>query len=491
MERASGILLHPTSLPGRFGIGELGQEAYAFIDFLKKCEIKLWQILPLNPVGYGESPYQCFSAFAGNFLLISLAQLQEEGLLHSGDLDEVPPFPANEVDYGAVMKYKEKVLKKAFLTFSEAGTKSGGYRDSAAYRDFVEKNSFWLNDYALFMAFKEYFNYLPWNYWSTPMSLREPQAIKYWQEKLKEQVDFHIFLQYKFFSQWNAIKAYSNQNGIKIIGDLPLYVAYDSSDAWVYPRFFELDAVGNPLKVGGVPPDYFSATGQLWGNPVYKWDEMAKDDYKWWRERIEMLLSMTDIIRVDHFRGFEAYWEVPGKETTAVNGRWVKGPGERFFSVISKYMGELPLIAEDLGVITPEVVAMKNKFNFPGMKILQFVNSEPVSTPFDNGNYVYYTGTHDNDTLLGWYKKNVLPGLHDNPEKSIKELCWELTETVYQSRADWVIIPLQDLLCLDSWARMNTPGTIGGNWKWRLRQKDITSEIEEKLAALAAKHHRN
>jgi 4-alpha-glucanotransferase len=485
LERASGVLLHPTSLPSRYGIGEFGPGAKEFIDLLARCKIKLWQVLPLNPVGYGESPYQSFSAFAGNFLLISLSELMEEGLVNSEDLDEAPSFPDYEVDYGACMEFKEKVLRKAFQRFGTAGTLNAGYRE------FVEENSFWLKDYALFMAFKDYFNYLPWNYWSTPISLRDPQAIKYWEEKLKCQVDFHIFLQYKFFCQWSAVKAYANQKGIKIIGDLPLYVAYDSSDAWVYPHLFELDSVGNPLKVGGVPPDYFCATGQLWGNPVYRWEEMARDDYLWWRERIIALLSVVDIIRIDHFRGFEAYWEVPGNEKTAVNGRWVKGPDEKFFSVISKYLGELPIIAEDLGIITPEVVELKNKFNFPGMKVLQFVNGEGISTPFEDGNYVYYTGTHDNDTLLGWFKKTVISQLHTNPQKSIKELCWDLIETVYQSRANWVIIPVQDILCLDSWARMNTPGTVGGNWRWRLRQGEITSEIEERLADLVGKNFRN
>jgi 4-alpha-glucanotransferase len=486
LDRASGVLLHPTSLPAKYGIGEIGAEARKFINFLAKGGFKLWQILPLNPVGYGESPYQSFSAFAGNPLLISLEDLRREGLLSRKDLADAPFFPKDKVDYPLCREFKSKVLRQAYLTFQTKGLKSSDFQE------FKERNSFWLADYALFMALKERFDNVPWNHWDKSIALREPLAIKFWEEKLADEVNYHLFLQYKFFSQWQDLKKYAGKKGIRIIGDLPLYVSYDSSDAWVYSHLFELDETGNPLKVGGVPPDYFSSTGQLWGNPLYKWEEMAKDDYLWWRERIKVLLELVDVIRLDHFRGFEAYWEVPASEKTAVNGRWVKGPGEKFFSVITEYLGDLPLMAEDLGFITPEVVALKEKLGFPGMKVLQFIDREPFPAPLtDVGNWVYYTGTHDNDTLLGWYEKTILAQLaSENREKWRENICWELIELVYQSKAQWVIIPLQDLLELDSNARMNTPGTVGGNWDWRFQKGDLTRKMAKKALDLQNKYAR-
>ena len=486
LNKAGGVLLHPTSLPSKYGIGELGQEARDFVDFVKRCGLSLWQVLPLNPIGYGESPYQAFSAFAGNPLLISLDTLQEEGLLTTKELAVVPSFPEEKVDYAACQDFKEKMLRQAYERFKGAAHKT------ANYHDFVEKNTFWLTDYALFMALKEYYHYVPWNFWDKAIALREPEAIKYWEEKLSEEINYQIFLQYKFALQWKNIRAYAAQNGIKIIGDLPIYVAYDSSDTWVYPHLFELDDLGNPRKVGGVPPDYFSATGQLWGNPLYKWKEMEKDDYLWWRERIKVLMDLVDIIRVDHFRGFEAYWEVPASELTAVKGKWVKGPGREFFSVIAGYLGELPLLAEDLGIITPQVVELKDKFAFPGMKVLQFIDREPLDTSQDEGNWAYYTGTHDNDTLLGWLRQNVFVqlGRCSRQKLQAEALCWELIEVVMGSRAKWAIIPLQDFLCLNSWARMNTPGTVGGNWEWRFKKEVLTKELAQRIKKLVVKYNR-
>ena len=486
LDRAGGVLLHPTSLPSPYGIGEIGAEAREFIDFLKKSGFKLWQILPLNPVGYGESPYQSFSAFAGEPLLISLESLRKEGLLSKKELAAVPSFPENKVDYAACRKVKNRMFHQAFVRFAAKG------RKSADFQDFQEKNSFWLADYALFMALKERFMNIPWNYWDKLIALRDPAAIKFWEEKLAEEVKYHLFLQYQFFSQWHDLKKYAAKKKIRIIGDLPLYVSSDSSDAWVHSHLFALDDTGHPLQVGGVPPDYFSPTGQLWGNPLYRWEEMAQDDYLWWRERLKVLLEMVDVIRIDHFRGFEAYWEVSAGEKTAVKGRWVKGPGERFFAVIAEYLGELPLMAEDLGLITPEVIALRDKFDFPGMKVLQFMDREPFPASWaTENNWAFYTGTHDNDTLSGWYEKTILAQLMpENREKWRENSCWELIELVYQSQAKWAIIPLQDLLGLGTGARMNIPGTVGGNWQWRFKKNDLTKEVAKKALSLQKKHLR-
>jgi 4-alpha-glucanotransferase len=498
LARAGGVLLHPTSLPSRYGIGDLGQEARDFVDFLAESNLRLWQVLPLNPIGFGESPYQSFSAFAGSPLFISLDELRQDGLVSGEQLKKVPSFPEEKVAYQACAEYKERIFRQAYASFL-CGGKDG--EKGAAYRCFVEKNSYWLADYALFMALKRYFHNVPWNFWEKEIALRQPAALKRWESMLAAEIDYQIFLQYEFFRQWHNFRQYASAKGISLIGDLPIYVAYDSSDTWVNPRLFELDELGNPLKVGGVPPDYFSATGQLWGNPIYKWRNMAENDYLWWRERIKVLLELVDYIRIDHFRGFEAYWEIPGGELTAVNGRWVKGPAENFFQVITAYLGELPLIAEDLGIITPAVVELKNKFGFPGMKVLQFVDRESITERPLPGpemmhtaetNYVYYTGTHDNNTLRGWFEKKILAQLNkESREKwdqvACEKICWEFIETVMQSRAKWAIVPLQDFLCLGSSARMNQPGTVGGNWEWRCKKGALTGELARRISALVTK----
>lgn len=471
----SGILLHPTSLSSPFGIGDLGPDAFCFIDFLAGCKQGLWQILPLNPPGWGESPYQCFSAFAGNPLLISPLELYRQGLLTGHDLSGVPVLPKERVDFSQVRVYKETLFNKAYRRFIAKPR-------PPCYHEFMYANGYWLRDYALFMALKKYFGNLPWNRWDKPIAWREPEELVRCANLLIETLEYHYFLQYVFHTQWTAVKKYAAKQDILIIGDLPLYVSDDSSDAWAYPRFFELDARGDPAKVAGVPPDYFSKTGQRWGNPLYRWEVMAEDNYAWWQKRIKKLLEWVDVIRIDHFRGFEAYWEIPAYGKTAVKGRWVKGPGEKFFSEMINNIGPLPIIAEDLGYITAGVEILKDKFGFPGMKVLQFINEEKWPRK-DYEKVVFYTGTHDNDTLRGWYR-NVLQRDMD------EELVWEFIEIVMQSSAAWVIIPLQDVLCLDHRARMNTPGTTRGNWRWRFLSGSLTKKKQERLAQLAVRSKR-
>lgn len=490
-------MLHPTSLPSRYGIGDLGQEAYDFVDFLVRSGQKYWQILPLNPPGYGESPYSSFSAFAGNPLLISIDRLVGDGLLQKQDIDGLA-FDEDKVQFNEVRAYKQELYRKAYQRFKILD-------NSREIRDFIEKNRYWLDDYSFYSALKDHFGGISWNKWERTIAFREKKAVEHYRQLLADEIKYHKFLQYIFWKQWQNLKRYVDDKGIKIIGDIPIFVAHDSSDTWINPHLFELDEFGNPTKVSGVPPDYFSATGQLWGNPHYKWDEMAKDDYSWWRARIKNLLNYVDIVRIDHFRGFEAYWEVPAGEKTAVNGRWVKASGDKLFASILRHLSRVPFIAEDLGVITPEVVQLKKKYGFPGMKIFQYsFDDELPEEERPEGypeNCVAYTGTHDNDTVLGWYKRMTDSGEKDILERvekycgvtqnmSFEQICWGLIEGVYSTRAKIVIIPLQDALCLDNRARMNTPATVGGNWEWRFRKDMLTPDVEEKLWKLVKKYHR-
>jgi 4-alpha-glucanotransferase len=495
--RECGVLLHPTALPSKYGIGDLGKEAYAFINFLHDSKQKVWQILPLNPPGYGESPYQCLSAFAGNHLLIALGKLVQSKLLTVDEVRGCPLFDDDKVEFDQVRLYKEKRLRWAFHKFRQQ-------EPLPAYQEFVQENAVWLENYVLFMALKQYFAEKTWNEWPQDIAFREPAALEYYRQILAEEQDYHRFLQFIFFSQWRELKRYAGQRNVKIIGDMPIFVAYDSSDVWANPHLFALNEAGYPTKVAGVPPDYFSATGQLWGNPHYRWDVMADDDYFWWRERFRFLMKIVDTIRVDHFRGFEAYWEIPAGQETAINGQWIIGPGAQFFTVMLKYLGRLPIIAEDLGNITPEVDDLKNEFYFPGMKVLQFSFEQDCfgqCLPFIcDKNTAVYTGTHDNDTTLGWYKQvqagepevadcvRQQLGLEDGLPDNV--VCWRFIEMAYGSNANTVIIPLQDILCLDSEARMNVPGTVGNNWSWRCRKDSLNSEIAGRLAALAAKYQR-
>lgn len=494
LSRGCGVLLHPTSLPGRYGQGELGREAYRFIDFLQKSGQGLWQVLPLNPTGYGNSPYQPFSAFAGNPMLISTDRLVEEGLLTRDELQFIPNFSRYKIQFGEVKRFKDKLLRKAFSRFR-------GLPKNLVYDTFVQENEIWLDNYALFMSLKKQFGDRSWNRWEEDISSRDPAALERYRKLLAEEIEYHKFLQFKFTSQWLDLKNYAHQRGIRIIGDLPIFVAHDSSDVWGNPDLFSLDSRGDPLKVAGVPPDYFSPTGQLWGNPIYSWERMAKDGYSWWRERFKQLFKFVDLVRVDHFRGFEAYWEIPAGERTAVKGKWRKGPGDKLFAVLERYLGRLPVIAEDLGIITPEVVELRTRFGYPGMKVLQFV-LEAMDDPAKlEKNTVLYTGTHDNDTLLGWYKGKVLPNsqlrlwlerkLGLNELSGENEVCWTLIELAYQTRANTVIVPLQDLLALDSWARMNYPGTAEGNWEWRFLEEQLTEKISFRLNSVAKRSKRS
>jgi len=495
--RSSGILLHPTSLPGRFGIGDLGPEAERFVDFLANAGQRVWQVLPLGPTAYGDSPYQCFSAFAGNPLLISPEKLVEEGVLSPADLHENPSFPLHEVDFGRVISFKRSVLRKAFENF-----KAQGGANDEKFQNFCEQNYSWLDDFALFMALKETGKGSPWHEWPSDIALCRPAALAAWREKLADDIQARKFWQYVFFEQWAALKWACGERGIRIMGDIPIFVAHDSADVWAHPELVQLDAKGRPTVVTGVPPDYFSATGQLWGNPIYRWEAMARSGYEWWIRRLRTVLQLVDIVRLDHFRGFEAYWEVPGTETTAINGRWVEGPGDALFQAFQGALGELPIVAETLGVITPEVEALRERWGCPGMAVLQFAfGSESQAPAFMPHNFhhdlVVYTGTHDNDTTLGWWNSRVTDSTRTSEQierektRALKylaadgrEMNWAFIRTVLASVADTAVIPLQDVLDLGSEARMNLPGSPGGNWRWRFPPEMLTVERRLRLAEL-------
>jgi len=481
--RSSGLLLHPTSLPGRFGIGDLGAEAYRFVDFLVRSGQSLWQMMPLGPTGYGDSPYQCFSAFAGNPLLVSPEKLVSDGYLLSADLG-TPSFPDNQVDYGPVIAYKTALLKQSFLHFQ----RQAGFGQKEAFASFCQKNAPWLEDYALFMALKKAHGGAVWNEWGRDIAQREPEAIRRWSQSLAESMLMEEYFQFLFFQQWAKLKRYANEKGIKIIGDIPIFVAYDSADAWSHPEMFYFDSERRLTHVAGVPPDYFSPTGQLWGNPLYRWDLMAQQGFAWWIERLRMVFTLVDIVRLDHFRGFEAYWEVLAGEKTAVNGRWVKGPGAAFFEAAQKALGELPIIAEDLGVITPPVEALRDRFAFPGMKVLQFAFDSGPDNPYLPHNYlpncVVYSGTHDNDTTVGWFatrppeeRKAVLEYL----ARDGHDITRDLMRLAFSSTADLAIVPLQDVLRLSTEARMNHPGQPSGNWTWRYKSDALTDQLAHEL----------
>ena len=503
--RSSGVLLHPTSLPGHHGIGDFGAEAYRLIDFLHAAGQKLWQVLPLNPTGYGDSPFQCFSASAGNPLLISLDHLSEEGILSKEELRSVPPFPAESVDYGAVAAYKTPLLHRAAANFFS--------RASAERRrelqEFTTTHASWLDDFSLFMAVKEEQHLVSWTKWPDDIASRQSEAMRRKREQLASKIDAHKFLQFVFFQQWQKLRNYAGERQIRIVGDVPIYVAHDSADVWANPQFFLLDERGNPVKIAGVPPDYFSATGQCWGNPIYNWPLLKQTGFRWWVDRIRSALRLYDLIRIDHFRGFEAYWEVPGNETTAVNGRWVKGPGAELFSVLRKDLGELPIIAENLGVITPEVEAIRHEFELPGMAILQFAfGNDPQAPTFKPHNYVRdlvaYTGTHDNDTVVGWWTSSGTGDSTRTAEDVLKEhayarayldftdepIHWVLIRAIMASVANTAIAPMQDILGLGSEARMNLPGVSSGYWKWRMKPGAASHEIAARLKEMVILYDR-
>ena len=494
-ERSSGILFHPTSLPGKYGIGTLGKEAYAFIDFLKKSRQKLWQIFPLGPTGYGDSPYQSFSSFAGNPYLIDFDLLIEAHLLSEEDLRDVF-FGDNEeyIDYGAIYNQKYPLLRKAYENFKS----SDNHEMKENLEHFKRENASWLNDYSLYISLKNHFNGLPWNEWAHDIKNREHGAMEHYRNELADDIEYHNFIQFLFFKQWGDVKRYANENGIKIIGDIPIFVAADSSDAWANPEIFLFDEERKPVKVAGVPPDYFSATGQLWGNPLYDWDKLKELNYKWWVDRVRANLSTCDIIRIDHFRGFEAYWAVPYGDDTAINGQWVKGPGIDLFNKIKEELGELPIIAEDLGLMTQGVIDLRDATGFPGMKILGFAFDSEEENDYLPHTYtkncVVYTGTHDNDTLIGWFTKakdkdkqfarDYLNSQSDN------EIHWDAIRGAWSSVASMAIAPIQDFLGLGSEARINTPGVASGNWQWRLKDGVLSDELAEKIAKLTKVYSR-
>jgi 4-alpha-glucanotransferase len=485
--------------------GDLGPQALRFADFLADSGQTLWQVLPLGPTGFGDSPYQCFSALAGNPMLISPQRLKEQGWLDAASLRNVPKFPEDEADFARIISWKTELLESAARQFFERSAPA----DRSRFDAFCDANTQWLDDFALFMALKQHHNFAVWSRWEPAIRWRESAALASWRQKLADKIAVQKFQQFAFFAQWRELLDYCRDRAIRLMGDLPIYVAHDSADVWVSPQYFHLDSNGNPTVVAGVPPDYFSATGQLWGNPIYRWDVLARDGYQWWLERFRAVLEMVDMVRLDHFRGFEAYWEVPATEPTAVHGRWVKGPGPALFHAARLALGELPLVAENLGVITPAVEAIRAEFGLPGMTILQFAfGSDPQSPSFRPHNYprevVAYTGTHDCDTTVGWWTSEgsgestrSAEEIHREREVARKylntdgsEINWAFIRALEASVADTVLIPLQDVLGLGSEARMNQPATLGGNWRWRYRAEMLTPEIARRLMELARLYER-
>ncbi|MEW6196511.1 MAG: 4-alpha-glucanotransferase [Bacteroidota bacterium] len=495
IERSAGILLHPTSLPGKFGIGDLGPSAFHFVDFLKHAGQTLWQVFPLGPTGYGDSPYQCFSAFAGNPLLISPELLFKEGLLDKNDIEHTPNYNPHKIDFGSVINYKTSLLRKAYEKF-----KSDKKNIDEECKEFCKANEYWLEDYALFMAAKEFQNGVQWTNWDKAIAFRTKNAVKEWEEKLSDQIKYQKFVQYYFNKQWTAVKKYANDNGIKIVGDLPIFIAYDSADLWANKELFTVREDGSLEFVAGVPPDYFSATGQLWGNPLYRWKEMEKDNFLWWQQRISKLLNMVDIIRIDHFRGFDAYWRIPGGAETAINGKWIKAPGEKLFTILKSKFPELPIIAEDLGVITDSVIELRDKFNFPGIKILQFGFGKEGDKRFLPHNHipncVVHTGSHDNETTRGFFEseKGKNSGIYQWAEKYLNyygnDIVLELIKTAYASVSNIVVIPMQDILNLGNEARMNFPGRPGGNWTWRFTWDQVNENLASHYKELTVMYER-
>jgi 4-alpha-glucanotransferase len=487
--RSSGVLLHPTSLPGPYGLGDLGEWAFRFVDVLAANHQRAWQVLPLGPTSYGDSPYQCLSAFAGNPLLISFDRLVTEGWLTQADLADLPPFPADRVDFGWVIPYHFDKLDVAYAGFVQRADREA--RD--AFGAWVAAEAGWLDDFALFMALKNEHGGRPWVEWPEGEALRHPEALEAARSRHAGAVERLKWIQWQFFRQWSAVKAYANSRDIRVIGDIPIFVAHDSADVWANTGLFYLDAKGFPTVIAGVPPDYFSETGQRWGNPLYRWDAMAADGYAWWVRRIRAALQLVDIVRVDHFRGFEAYWEVPASEPTAVKGQWVPGPGSAFFDVVEAALGKLPIIAEDLGVITPEVEALRDGHHLPGMKVLQFAwgdftGREPFLPHNHVPNCVVYTGTHDNNTTLGWLAEEATDAMRDHLRQYLGhepvELNWDLIRLAQASVAHTAVVPLQDLLGLGSSARMNLPGREGGNWSYRCSPHDLEHVAWPRLSHL-------
>ncbi|WP_455201496.1 4-alpha-glucanotransferase [Kaarinaea lacus] len=482
-QRRAGVILHPTSLPGEYEQGDLGPEAYRFVDFLNACGLTIWQMLPVTPTHEDGSPYMGLSVDAGNPELISLELLSQWGWLDDELLSEVSSV--------ASKTYYLNEAYKGFLKRAEKAHKE-------ELQQFVADNSSWLEDYALFMVLREHYKHKGWNYWPEKYRDREADALEKAKKQYREGIKEIYFEQFVFFRQWALLKQYANQRQVLMVGDMPIFVAHDSAEVWQHQEYFDLDADGFPNTVAGVPPDYFSETGQRWGNPLYRWDRLADDGFKWWIERFHVALILYDAVRVDHFRGFEAYWEIDAQEETAINGRWVKAPGEALFNSLQQSVGELPIIVEDLGTITPEVNALREQFGWPGMKILQFAFDGDEANPYlphhHVENCVVYTGTHDNDTTLSWFedlpehnKKNIYQYM-GNPGEPMP---WALVECAFRSVANWAIVPMQDLLSLGKGHRMNTPGTSKGNWSWRFQWKQVDDHVAEKVKAMVTQFERD
>lgn len=483
--RRSGVLFHITSLPGRYGIGSLNRSAYAFVDFLKSAGQSIWQVLPVGPTGYGDSPYQSFSTFAGNPYLISLESLVDDGLLDAKVLESAPKFSDDKVDYEGIYNWKLPLLRKLAAAQTEA-------KAQGAFAAFCKEHHQWLDDYALFVALKVHFEQKAWNTWPKEIRSRQPGAVAEYTKRLKVDIQIEKYLQFLFFKQWNAFKAYANKNGVEVFGDTPIFVALDSADSWVNSSLFYFDAELQPKVVAGVPPDYFAPTGQLWGNPLYNWKVHKESGYAWWIERVRHAFKMFDILRIDHFRGFCGYWEVKAGSPTAEAGRWVKGPGNDLFKALEKSLGKLAIVAEDLGDITPDVTDLRDRLELPGMKIVQFGFGSGPGNDFLVHNYgqnfVAYTGTHDNDTVRGWFEslkspteKQYFLDYFGNSKEAPSQV---MIRVALQSVANTAITPLQDLLDLDGTARMNFPGRSFDNWQWRLLPEQLTEVHQKHLLEL-------
>ncbi len=488
MERSAGVIMHIASLPGKFGIGTFGKEAYEYVEFLYKSGMRYWQILPLGQTGYGDSPYQSFSAFAGNPYFIDFDILNDEGILSKAEyINENYGDNEEYIDYGLLFNIKYIVLRRAYENFK----KSHNFLLKEYFESFKEENNWWLDNYSLYMAVKGKFNLASWQEWDDDIKKRRPEAIELYRNELSDEIEFWSFIQFLFFKQWNELKSYANEKGIKIIGDMPIYVAEDSADVWSNPEAYLIyEETLKPISIAGCPPDAFSETGQLWGNPLYDWNYMEKTGYKWWIKRVEESLKLYDVVRIDHFRGFESYWEIPYGDTTAINGEWVKGPGIKLFNAIKESLGEINVIAEDLGFLTKEVKEFLEETGFPGMKVLQFAFDEREESNYlphtYTNNCIAYTGTHDNDTFRGWFE---LTG-NKSDVKYCKEYLalteeegynWGFIRGAWASVADVSIALMQDFLNLGNETRVNFPSTLGGNWKWRIKEGSYNTELADKI----------
>ncbi|HLL51586.1 MAG TPA: 4-alpha-glucanotransferase [Thermomicrobiales bacterium] len=493
-DRQSGIICHPTSFPGPHGIGDFGEAAFRFVDWLKRGRQTLWQVLPLGPIGLGNSPYASPSAFAGNELLISLPWLAGDGLLDSSRVGDALQFPASFIEYDEVRAFKQPLLREAFDRFR----RGGGSNLRPALEAFRDAQSGWLHDYATFMALKGAHDGIAWSAWPSGVALREPEALSAAEASLKDEVRYHEFIQFLFHRQWSEVRQYANNAGIRVVGDLPIFVAYDSADVWAHRELFRLDREGRPIVGAGVPPDAFTAEGQFWGNPVYDWKCNAESGYAWWIDRVRAGLQQVDILRIDHFRAFAASWVVPADAPTAAAGRWEPGPGRAIFDTMEQALGPLPLIVEDLGLITPDVVALREELGFPGMKVLQFAFDSGPANAYLPHNYVpdsvAYTGTHDNQTTIGWFRTLPDP-VRASAQRYLgrdgSDIAWDLIRTAQASVSDRAIAPLQDVMRLDDDARMNTPGSAIGNWAWRYAPHQLHEGLADGLRELTDTYGRS